>query len=54
MFEVFGDMQAGRYVHAKPQNAIKALAGSKHIKLQHENLSDIKGEQQIMRLFNSL
>ena len=43
MFEVFGDMQAGRYVHAMPQNAIKALAGSKHVKFQHENLSGIKG-----------
>jgi hypothetical protein len=47
MFEVFSDMNSGRYVHGRTNLAQKAITGAKVGKFQHEDIDDVKGRDLI-------
>jgi hypothetical protein len=50
MFEVFNDMNSGRYVHGRANLAQKAVTGAKVGKFQHEDVDSVKGMNRSLQL----
>jgi hypothetical protein len=57
MFQVFNDMNSGRYVHGMSDLANKAIAGASLVKtgkFQHEDIDDVKGRNHVWQAFTYL